>query len=220
MDPAHWVKHPAPVNPNAQLSRSFYARPSLQVCRELLGKRLVRVLAGVGRLEGWINEVEAYIGQEDLGCHARSGRTARNETMWGPPGHAYVYFTYGMHWVLNLVTQEAGFPAAVLLRGLVPLAGLEEIRQRRAGMPESKLTDGPAKLCRAFHITGEWDGYDLTQSDARLYVAEGIRVPDSLVRTTPRIGLNNVPEPWKSKPWRFAVAPDSFPHDQREDKPR
>ena len=100
------------VNP---LNRDFYARPTLQVARELLGMRLVR-LEGGARLAGLIVETEAYIGQEDLGCHARAGLTERNRVMFGPPGHAYVYFTYGMHWLLNCVTEAQGFPAAVLLR--------------------------------------------------------------------------------------------------------
>ncbi len=98
-----------------RLRRSFFARPTLTVARELLGQRLIKV-EGRRRLAAIITEVEAYIGESDLACHARAGRTARTEVMYGPPGHLYVYFTYGKHWMLNFVTEREGFPAAVLLR--------------------------------------------------------------------------------------------------------
>ena len=102
--------------------RYSYHRPTLTVARELLGMRLVRILEGLC-LSAAIIETEAYIGESDLGCHARSGRTRRTAVMYGPPGHAYVYFTYGMHWMLNAVTEPAGFPAAVLIRAIRPLEG-------------------------------------------------------------------------------------------------
>ena len=97
----------------SRLPRVFFARPTLTVARELLGTRLVKVEDSDVRLSGIIIETEAYVGTEDLGCHARAGKTQRNAAMWGPPGHAYVYFTYGMHWMLNFVCEEAGFPAAI-----------------------------------------------------------------------------------------------------------
>jgi DNA-3-methyladenine glycosylase len=97
------------------LTHEFYNRPTLTVARELLGARLVRLLDGV-RLAGVITETEAYVGEADLGCHAKAGRTPRTTVMYGPPGRAYVYFTYGMHWLLNAVTEAEGFPAAVLIR--------------------------------------------------------------------------------------------------------
>src|SRR6266852_3708761 len=100
-----------------RLARRFFARPTLQVARELLGQRLVRMSNGV-RLAGRITETEAYIGQTDLACHARFGLTPRSQVMFGPPGRAYVYFTYGMHWMLNIVTEAEGSPAAVLIRGI------------------------------------------------------------------------------------------------------
>src|SRR5688572_13882499 len=105
------------------LPAAFYARPTLTVARELLGARLVRILDGV-RLEGLISETEAYVGETDLGCHAKAGRTRRTQVMYGPPGRAYVYFTYGHHWMLNAVTEAEGFPAAVLIRAIQPLQGV------------------------------------------------------------------------------------------------
>jgi DNA-3-methyladenine glycosylase len=176
------------------------------VARELLGARLVRVLDGQ-RIAGTIIETEAYIGQEDLGCHARAGLTPRTRVMFGPPGHAYVYFTYGMHWLCNCVTEQEGFPAAVLLRALFPEEGLEQMAAHRAGRPRRQWTDGPAKLCQALAITGDFNGYDFCQPVARLFIEEGTPIPDSCVTTGPRVGLNSVPEPWQSIPWRFLAKP-------------
>ncbi|MBN2501272.1 MAG: DNA-3-methyladenine glycosylase, partial [Anaerolineales bacterium] len=104
---------------NHPLPREFYNRPTLTVARELIGARLVRILEGV-KLVGLITETEAYVGEEDLGCHAKAGRTPRTQVMYGPPGHAYVYFTYGNHWMLNAVTEREDFPAAVLIRAIQP----------------------------------------------------------------------------------------------------
>jgi DNA-3-methyladenine glycosylase len=185
-----------------QLPRSFFARPTLTVARQLLGQRLVRLEPDGMRLSGLIIEAEAYIGSQDLGCHAKAGRTARNAAMWGPSGHAYVYFTYGMHWMLNAVTEADGFPAAVLIRGLLPTEGLAAMRRRRGRLP---LADGPAKLCQALDIDRSLDGDDLCGPQAQLFIEQRPQIPDSFVTTSPRVGLNTVPEPWKSKPWRFLV---------------
>ena len=156
---------------------------------------------------GLITETEAYIGSEDLGCHARAGKTRRNEVMWGPPGHAYVYFTYGMHWMLNFVTEQEGFPAAVLIRGIWPLEGVNKMLQRRAVSRLGDLTNGPAKLCQALGIDGDWNGMDLCLPDSRLFIEKGSAIAEKNVTTGPRVGLNSVPEPWKSMPWRFQVDP-------------
>jgi DNA-3-methyladenine glycosylase len=102
------------------LPKSFYDRPTLTVARELIGARLIRILDGV-KLVGIISETEAYISQKDLACHAKAGLTARTAVMFGNPGHAYVYFTYGNHWMLNVVTEREGFPAAVLIRAIQPI---------------------------------------------------------------------------------------------------
>ena len=188
------------------ISRSFFKRPTLTVARDLLGQRLVK-LEGNQRIAGLITETEAYIGTKDDGCHARAGLTNRNRSMWGPPGHAYVYFTYGMHWMLNIVTERNGFPAAVLLRGVKPVEGHEVIRRRRAGRPESELTNGPAKLCQAFALDGSFNGMDLCHPQSALFIQRDVVIPEQSVTTGPRVGLNKVSEPWKSKPWRFRVIP-------------
>lgn len=150
-------------------------------------------------------ETEAYVGPEDLGCHARAGRTARNASMWGPPGHAYVYFTYGMHWMLNIVTEPEGFAAAVLLRAVAPVEGVETMRKLRGLDWEGSLTDGPAKLCQAMSIDRKLDGHDLCRPSSRLFLEPGEPFADARITTGPRVGLFSVPEPWKSIPWRFRV---------------
>jgi DNA-3-methyladenine glycosylase len=187
--------------------RDFFSQPTLIVARALLGKYLVKQDPGETRLSGIIIETEAYIGTDDQGCHARSGHTPRNTSMWGPPGHAYVYFTYGMHWMLNIVTEREEFPAAVLLRAILPQEGLEVMRQRRNRQSDPALTNGPAKLCQALAIDRNQDGCDLCLQTSPLFVEEGYEIPDAHVTTGPRVGLNNVPEPWKSIPWRFQVLP-------------
>ncbi len=182
------------------LRREFYNRPTLKVARELIGARLIRILDGQ-RLVGIITETEAYIGEIDLGCHAKAGRTARTAVMYGPPGHAYVYFTYGNHWMLNVVTEREGYPAAVLLRAIQPIEGTETISARRNG----RNTFGPGKLTQALGITKSENGVDLTQAGSGLWIEAGQNVRDPHVTKGPRVGLNTVPEPWKSKPWRFLV---------------
>ena len=153
------------------------------------------------RLMGYITETEAYVGENDLGCHASAGRTNRTAVMYGPAGHAYVYFTYGNHWMLNVVTEKQGFPAAVLIRAIQPVEGVEVISKRRHG----RDTLGPGKLTQALGITKVHNDLDLTRRGSELRIEAGLRVPNSLVTKGPRVGLNSVPEPWKSKPWRFLV---------------
>jgi DNA-3-methyladenine glycosylase len=164
--------------------------------------RLVRLQEGL-RLSAIILETEAYIGETDLGCHAKAGRTSRNAVMYGPPGHAYVYFTYGMHWMLNAVTQAESFPAAVLLRAIRPLEGGEIISQRRQG----RDTLGPAKLTQALAIDGALNGVDLCDLQSGLWIEAGQPVAESAILIGPRVGLYTVSEPWKSIPWRFRIKP-------------
>ncbi len=197
------------------LPRSFYERSVIQVARDLLGARLVRVEAG-RRMAGMILETEAYAGEEDLACHARAGRTPRTQIMYGPGGFAYVYFNYGVHWMLNIVAEPCDHPAAILIRAIQPLEGLEIMAAHRPQPPRKTThkeahphpdltgwTDGPGKLTQALAIDGSFNGLDLTDPMGPLCVEQGQAIPDREVITGPRVGINRVPEPWKSKPWRF-----------------
>ena len=183
---------------------SFYHQSVHETARGLLGARLVRLIDGV-RVAGYITEAEAYDGESDLACHARAGKTARTEVMYGPPGRAYVYFIYGIHWMLNCVACPEGDPAAVLIRGMIPSEGLEVIAARRAGRRQADWTNGPARLCLALDIDGRHNGVDLTNTSGGLWIEPGIPIPETAVITGPRIGIDNVPEPWRSKPWRYHV---------------
>ena len=187
---------------NKVLLREFYDRDTLIVARELLGARLVRLENGV-RISGIITETEAYVGESDLGCHAKAGRTPRTEIMYGMPGSAYVYFNYGMHWMLNAVTEREGFPAAVLIRAIQPLEGLDIIAERRGKQPQAKWTDGPGKLTQALNIDKSFNGIDLCRKESGLWIETGESILDENVTIGARVGLNSVPEPWKSMPWRF-----------------
>jgi DNA-3-methyladenine glycosylase len=169
---------------------------------------LVRLDDRGRRLSGLVIEAEAYVGTEDLGCHAHVGRTRRNASMWGAPGHAYVYFTYGMHWMLNVVTEREGSPAAVLIRGVAPIEGLRSMHRRRPGRPRAEWANGPAKLCRAFAIERSFDGHDLCRRTSRLFFERRPSPPNAAIVTGPRVGLEPVPEPWKSMPWRFRIHPE------------
>jgi DNA-3-methyladenine glycosylase len=193
-----------------RLSRDFFAQDTLTVARLLLGKRLARRLNG-RRLSGRIVEVEAYIGQDDKGCHASVGRTARNDVMFGPPGHAYVYFTYGMHWMFNIITEAEGFPAAVLIRALEPLEGVKVMERNRRGRTGFELCSGPAKLTQALQITRALNGADLcARRGAELWIEDAPPISDDDIAISPRVGLNNTPDPWKSVPWRFRVRESPF----------
>jgi len=200
---ANFVKYNICMN-TSRLPRSFFARDTVVVARELLGKRLVREING-RRVSGIIIETEAYRGEEDLACHARSGRTPRTEIMFGCPGKAYIYFIYGMHWLLNFVTEKEGFPGAVLIRAIKAEEGLDFIAARRAGKPARAWTDGPAKICQALAVDGSLNSLDVCAADARIYLEAGEKVTPDSIQASPRIGLNTVPEPWKSIDWRFVV---------------
>ncbi len=190
--------------PLSPLPVEFYQQPVVDAARALLGMRLVRCL-NEKRLSGLIYETEAYEGESDLACHARAGRTPRTETMYGPPGKAYIYFIYGMHWMLNAVTGPVGFPAAVLIRAMLVDEGLEEIARRREGSPQRDWASGPAKLCKALGIDGKLNGIDMADPSGELWIAQGQFVPERAVITGPRVGIDRVPEPWRSKPWRFRI---------------
>lgn len=189
------------------LARDFFARSTPVVARELLGCSLVRDILGT-RLVGLITETEAYQGEVDLGCHAHFGRTKRTEVMYLEPGHAYVYFVYGKYWLLNFVTEPVETPAAVLIRGILPVSGMETMA---VNYPKNAYKpgwlNGPAKLTQAYALDGRMNGYDLCQPGSELWVESGKMINDKAVKVSARVGLNNVPEPWKSIPWRFCLDP-------------
>ncbi len=194
------------------LPRNFYDRPAVQVAPQLVGKLLVRCIDH-SYLAGIILEAEAYQGEEDLGCHAHAGRTPRTTVMYGPPGRSYVYFTYGMHWMLNAVTDSEGSPAAVLVRAIWPVAGLDQMRQNRP-VPahwsddhrDRGWTDGPAKLCQALKIDRNLNDVDLCYREDGLWIADfGLQVEEQHLKVTPRIGMGTVPEPWYSIHWRWVL---------------
>jgi DNA-3-methyladenine glycosylase len=191
------------------LRREFYERSTPRVARDLLGCILLH-RARDGITAGRIVEVEAYCGPRDRGAHSFGGRrTARNEVMYGAPGHAYVYFTYGMHFCLNAVTRPEGVPQAVLLRALSPLRGVELMRERRGlgpAIPEAQLARGPGNLCRAMGIDRAHNGLDLTRS--RLVIFQGDPVPARAIVRTPRVGIDYAAE-WAGKPWRFLIRGDA-----------
>jgi len=188
-----------------KLLRSFYEQPTVDVAKQLLGKYLVRQHPE-GATVGRIVETEAYVGPQDLACHASKGRTARTEVMFGPAGHAYVYFIYGFYNMLNLVTERKNHPAAVLIRAVEPMTGIELMRARRQLGNLRDLASGPGKLCQAFAIDRSLNGADLC--DDVLYVEErGESQPK--IRATPRVGVDYAGK-WKDKRYRFLVRDSGF----------
>jgi DNA-3-methyladenine glycosylase len=194
---------------DVKLPHAFYDRPTLDVARDLIGKVLVHVRRGV-RTSGIIVEVEAYIGESDPACHAAPGPTRRNEPLYGAPGHAYVYLNYGIHSLVNVVTEAAGSPAAVLLRALAPLEGMDIMRRRRAremkgrrrlsgsSFGDHELCRGPGNLTMAMGITLAENRVDL--SGDRLFI-EDRRIRTGPVVWGPRIGIRVGGE----RPWRAYV---------------
>jgi DNA-3-methyladenine glycosylase len=176
------------------LPRSFYERPVLEVARDLLGS-LVSHAGVTVRL----TEVEAYAGGHDPASHAFRGPTPRNAVMFGPAGHAYVYFTYGMHFCMNLVTGPGGQASAVLLRAGAVVDGLDAARERRPGARDRDLARGPARLTRALAVDRRLDGADVTRTSSPLRVLAGDPVADPAVRWGPRVGVSAAGElPWRA----------------------
>ncbi|HMA41538.1 MAG TPA: DNA-3-methyladenine glycosylase [Gemmatimonadales bacterium] len=181
------------------LGKAFYARPTSEVARRLLG-HLVMSRIGNRIVVGRIVETEAYVGPHDPACHAFGHRrTARTEALYERPATAYVYFTYGMHWCLNVVTERVDYPAAVLIRALEPLEGLELMRRRRGGVSDRELCAGPARLCQALGITGAENRTSLIEG--RVRILRGSRRRPSIA-VTPRIGVTQAAD-W---PLRFLIA--------------
>jgi DNA-3-methyladenine glycosylase len=194
------------------LDRAFFSRDPRRVGRELLGKMLVRVLdGGQGRLAARIVEVEAYLGAEDPAAHSAAGRTARTSVLFGPPGHAYVYFIYGNHYCLNVSCEPEGQAGGVLIRALEPISGIEEMAKARGleirGPKDLiKLTSGPGRLAQAFGITRARDnGSDLTSAANTLWIGEDGYLSRG-IRTTLRIGITKAAD----KPLRYILAGNAF----------
>ena len=188
-----------------KLPRSFYEQSTLEVARQLLGKYLVRKHVD-GTTVGKIVETEAYVGPEDKACHASKGRTPRTKVMFGQAGHAYVYLVYGFHHMLNIVTESVDFPAAVLIRAVEPVQGVELMQMRRKDETLRNLASGPGKLCQAFAIDRALNGDDLCGK--LLYLEDRGEVVSKVV-TMPRIGVDYAGE-WKNKPWRFLIKGNQF----------
>jgi DNA-3-methyladenine glycosylase len=195
----------------ARLSRRFYARDPVTLARALLGQVLVRVLDDGTRLAGRVVETEAYLGEIDRAAHSYGGRrSARNAAMWGPAGHAYVYFIYGLHHCMNVVADRSERPTAVLIRALEPLEGLARMRAHRAGrVPAARLRDtdlcsGPAKLAQALQLDRGLDGADLVSGET-LFLERGARPKPAQIVAAPRIGVAYAGE-WADKPLRFYLA--------------
>jgi DNA-3-methyladenine glycosylase len=198
---------PAEIHP---LPRAFFGRAPRRVARQLLGKILIRELPGV-KLTARIVEVEAYLGAEDPAAHSAAGRTLRNAVLFGPPGHAYIYFIYGNHYCLNVSCEPEGKAGSVLFRALEPLAGIEEMaRARRIALrgPQDwpKLTSGPGRLCQAFGITRVRDNdSDLTSPSGGLWIGDDASRPRRIA-LTPRIGITKAAD----MPLRYFIAGNRF----------
>jgi DNA-3-methyladenine glycosylase len=195
------------------LRRGFFNRDPRVVSRELLGKLIVRTLDGK-KIAGRIVEVEAYMGAGDLAAHSAAGRTERNAVIWGPPGHAYVYFIYGVHHCLNISCLPPGDAGCILIRALEPVLGLREMARARdlaelelsRGQELRKLTSGPGKLCEALSITRQRDnGKDMVAAASDLQVMDdGFAVKE--IAVTPRIGITKAVE----MPLRYLIAGNNF----------
>jgi len=193
------------INVPLKLPRSFYQQSTVDVAELLLGKFLVHRLAE-GTLVGRIVETEAYVGPQDLACHASKGRTKRTDVMFGAAGHAYVYFIYGFYNMLNLVTEAKDYPAAVLIRAVEPVCGIEQMKQHRNSDLLHNLASGPGKLCQAFAIDRSLNGADVCGKS--LYL-EDRGEPMPKFTATPRIGVDYAGK-WKDKPLRFIVRDSEF----------
>jgi DNA-3-methyladenine glycosylase len=186
------------------VARAFFDRPVLEVARDMIGALLVRNDA-TGLRMARIVETEAY-GTNDPACHADRGQTERNAPMFERPGTAYIYFTYGMHWCLNAVCEPVGTPAAVLIRAVEPLEGIEAMRVARGPkIGDRDLCRGPARLTQAFGLDGTRNRADLCGTD--LFIGPGERLPNEAVETSPRIGIGTKQD---GRPWRFYEADSPF----------
>jgi DNA-3-methyladenine glycosylase len=188
---------------NNLLPREFYSRDTLTVAKELLGK-ILSVKSELGEMRGMIVETEAYM-TGDPASHGFRGPTRRNAAMFGPPGHAYVYFTYGCHFMLNVVTDDEGVGEAVLIRALEPLTGIELMQANRGNdirVADHKLCAGPGRLAKALGITREgFDTLDLCSNESSITILDAQGISDSEIAACPRIGIKHAVE----MPWRFTI---------------
>ena len=183
------------------LPQKFYNQPTLQVARQLLGKYLVRQIGGQ-KIKGIITETEAYVGPQDLASHASRGRTPRTAIMFGPPGYWYVYLIYGMYYCLNVVTEKQNYPAAVLIRALKPVSGIETMARHRPNKNFAQLTNGPGKLCQALCIDKDFNGQPAFGSTSLYIEDNSLILSPSQIKTAPRVGVDYAGE-YKNKSWRF-----------------
>ena len=197
---------------SGRLPRSFFCGYTPSVARRLVGKTLVRV-DGENVLSGKIVELEAYRGKRDPASHAYKGPTKRNSVMFGEPGHAYLYFTYGFHWMLNIVTEKIGTPGAILIRAVEPVHGVESMKRNRGIDDISGLANGPGKLTQAFRIDGSLNGEDITTSQ-HLYILEGAE-SEPKIGTSTRIGIT-VGVNYR---WRYFVEGNDFVSRARPSRP-
>lgn len=186
-----------------KLKRSFFNQPTIEIAVDLLGKILI-CKDGSKKLGGRLVEVEAYIGSDDPACHACRGKTPRNEIMFGKPGFLYVYFTYGNHYMLNIVTEREGFPAAVLLRGFEPLYGINRMMKNRDVVKLTDIASGPGKIAQAQGITTKQKGLDVTGD--RIYLVDD-KTPAGEIWCSPRIGIG---DNGADKMWRYFIKDNPY----------
>lgn len=187
-----------------RLSRSFFNRNSVIVAKELLGKVLVRKIKGK-KISGMIVETEAYRGSNDEGSHAYKKITPRNKIMFGPPGIAYVYFCYGNHYLLNIVTEKKGSPGSVLIRAIEPIDNILEMKKRRKTDNIYKLTNGPGKLTQAFGIGKNENGIDVVKSKTFFFIRPKKKRKFKIISTS-RVGIKQ----GLDKKWRFYIKDNKF----------
>ena len=189
------------------LPAEFFKRETLEVARDLLGKVIIREI-GTQKISARIVETEAYAGFDDKASHAHTGRTPRNSVMFGPAGLAYVYFTYGLHHLFCVVTEEVNYPSAVLIRAVEPISGVKIIQENRPERKFHELTNGPAKFTKAFRIDKCFNGIDVTAGKG-IWIEEGESIEKNRIVTGPRIGVG-YSEECAEWPRRFFIKDNQF----------
>lgn len=194
-----------------RLNKDFYAKDAVTLAQDLIGKIVVRT-TNQGEIQTKIVETEAYVGPEDKACHAYNNRrTARTEVMYKPPGYAYIYLIYGMHYCFNIVAAERGKPEAVLIRAVEPVKGLDAIKKERqiGNRPKTELTNGPGKLTQALSISKELNGVSLVTSDKLFLVNHSNNLIKNKIKSAPRVNISYAEE-YVEKPWRFYLQTSDY----------